>query len=137
MVTISLVKLYWTTLLEKCDYFMSFKCDFTINLFQFQLLVNNKIHIHYLPSKIPTSCKKPPNCGIYWVLLNQPIGKPSETSTHNLLNSSSFFSSSPSEHPNTIHSSGKFGGGTKNIKRFIYTHKVLYSFFSFHSSVIL
>ena len=43
----------------------------------------------------------------------------------------------PSEHPNIIHSSGKLGGKTKNIKRFIYKHEVLYSLFSFHSSVIL
>ena len=46
---------------------------------------NNKIIFTTLQVKSPHSCKLPPNRGIYCVLLNQPIRKPSETNTHNHL----------------------------------------------------
>ena len=29
--------------------------------------------VRHPPSKLPNSCKTPPNRGIYWVLLNQPV----------------------------------------------------------------
>ena len=59
---------------------------------------NNKFIFTTLQVKSLHSCKTPPNRGIYCVLLNQPIRKPSEIYTHSPLLPSSFFSSTDIKH---------------------------------------